>query len=496
MEIKPFRQVLSDRRAEAQRSLLIQVQSDQSCEDLYQYCSEFGSVQTMFHYKTTKNMHYVLVEMESQPIARKILSNASHLDPLQAIPVTSPFLWFKVPIKKKNAKNSNKFSFNINRSNELEAEPKKVLLESLEAASSVTEQISLLLKRTEVNELGTRLRFLTAQQMEMGLGGLFRDMQACPFGSSVNGFGKNGCDLDLVLVFPENQVTDSRLVFHAKACSPDDRLQIQNHIELLGDIMSCLMPGCTSVKKITQARVPIVKYKHELTNLDCDISLYNTTCLQMSEILYLLGSMDIRVRELVMTVRAWAKEIGLTNPSPGRWISNFSLSLLVLFFLQQSSMKILPPLQRLRHRNYIMTNEEFLSYSSKLLCHRVDNKMKTEDILIMFFQFYATFDFGSNGLNLLSGKTVVKPDYSAMFIVNPIEPELNVSKNVSAEETERLQNEMRNATWMLEASTTSAAGKNWGLVKLLSSTAQRQTLSNTYSRSRSRLVDVKSLFDG
>jgi poly(A) RNA polymerase len=55
----------------------------------------------------------------------------------------------------------------------------------------------------------------------------------------------------------------------------------------------------------------------------------------MSELLYMLGAADWRVRPLVFAVRSWAREIGLTNPTPGRWITNFSLTLLVLFYLQQ-----------------------------------------------------------------------------------------------------------------------------------------------------------------
>lgn len=64
----------------------------------------------------------------------------------------------------------------------------------------------------------------------------------------------------------------------------------------------------------------------------------------MSDLLYIFGSIDERVRPLVFTIRKWAKEVGLTNSSPGRWISNFSLTMLVLAFLQQpdNSPPILP----------------------------------------------------------------------------------------------------------------------------------------------------------
>lgn len=61
------------------------------------------------------------------------------------------------------------------------------------------------------------------------------------------------------------------------------------------------------------------------------------TALHMSELLYLYGTIDDRVRPLVFTVRKWAHEIGLTNSSPGRWITNFSLTLLVLAFLQRTT---------------------------------------------------------------------------------------------------------------------------------------------------------------
>lgn len=69
----------------------------------------------------------------------------------------------------------------------------------------------------------------------------------------------------------------------------------------------------------------------------------------MSDFLYIMGELDERVRPLVFVIRSWAKAVGLTNPSPGRWITNFSLSLLVLAFLQKPlrSTPILPPLNTL-----------------------------------------------------------------------------------------------------------------------------------------------------
>ena len=55
----------------------------------------------------------------------------------------------------------------------------------------------------------------------------------------------------------------------------------------------------------------------------------------MSELLYVLSEVSPCTKPLVFTIRKWASEVGLTNPSPGRWLSNFSITILVLAFLQR-----------------------------------------------------------------------------------------------------------------------------------------------------------------
>lgn len=66
--------------------------------------------------------------------------------------------------------------------------------------------MEFLYDKTKLNDLGIRLRFLTANQVENALSGMFPTVTAFPFGSSVNGFGKMGCDLDLVLRLSNQKV--------------------------------------------------------------------------------------------------------------------------------------------------------------------------------------------------------------------------------------------------------------------------------------------------
>ena len=69
----------------------------------------------------------------------------------------------------------------------------------------------------------------------------------------------------------------------------------------------------------------------------------------MSEILYLYGELDARVRPLVFFIRRWAKAMNVVEEiRPTLKPTNFTITLMVLFFLQQK--KMLPPFDLLRGR--------------------------------------------------------------------------------------------------------------------------------------------------
>ncbi|PNF22042.1 Poly(A) RNA polymerase, mitochondrial [Cryptotermes secundus] len=304
------------------------------------------------------------------------------------------------------------------------------------------------------------------------------------------------------------------------------RTQVQRHMETLGDVVQLLLPGCSHVRRIFQARVPIIKYHQGLTGVEWDLSMTNMSAVYMSELLYILGELDWRVRPLVFAVRSWAREIGLTNPTPGRWITNFSLTLLVLFYLQQHSKfsPVLPTLSRMislagpgDHRvTSDGVNCTFIRDVSQLCQHmtssvrKLPNTNSLETLFIGFFEFYSSFDFSTCAISLISGVSVPKPDHSPLYIVNPLERGLNVSKNVSHDETERLRIEFRNTAWMLESvaltpeksplmASQKKADEAWGLTALfeapnIASKARNIFYIPTRSVSPSRIVDVSDLF--
>lgn len=514
-DIISFDSLLEKRRKEAQKTILVQVHSDQSCSDLYKHCSQFGIIENMFYYTSSNSSaHFVLVEFSNDEGLKSVLSSCTHLDPTQVVPVQSPFLWFRAQEKKirleKKADDNTKIPINYKQT---DLPPNNELYNLLIQAEHISDQILMLHNGTCLNEIGARLRFLTAHQVETAILGLFPQTQCVPFGSSVNGFGKLNCDLDIAVKLDGCSGTnnsDSRLIFHTKTSLSNGRSQVQRYMETLADMIQLFLPGCSGVKRILQARVPIVKYKQDLTGVDCDLSMTNMTAVYMSELLYTFGCVDWRVRPLVFTVKHWAAAVNLTNSTPGRWITNFSLTLLVIFYLQQ--IKILPTIDMLKQMARSVdkrisddgVNCTFLRDVSSFQTNPVPEVSTLGSLLLGFFEYYATFDFGSKAVALGPGIPIPKQDYSPLYIMNPLEQHLNVSKNVSLEETERLKVELRNAAWHLESMSHSPSnGKkgHWGLVELFKeshdSVKSRNLFLSAFSRHKtdSRLLTVKDLFE-
>lgn len=84
-----------------------------------------------------------------------------------------------------------------------------MVLSRLTFLFQVSDQMLILYRSTCLDDLAIRLRFLTARQVEASIAGIFPVNKCLLFGSSVNGFGRLGCDLDLLIQFD----TDSEVVY-------------------------------------------------------------------------------------------------------------------------------------------------------------------------------------------------------------------------------------------------------------------------------------------
>ncbi|XP_012510299.1 PREDICTED: poly(A) RNA polymerase, mitochondrial [Propithecus coquereli] len=218
----------------------------------------------------------------------------------------------------------------------------------------VDDQLNTLLKESELTEENTRLRYLTCSLIEDIAAAYFPDCIVRPFGSSVNTFGKLGCDLDMFLDLDEigklstHKSSGNFLMEFQVKNVPSERIATQKILSVIGECLDHFGPGCVSVQKILNARCPLVRFSHQPSGFQCDLTTNNRIALKSSELLYIYGALDSRVRALVFSIRCWARAHSLTSSIPGAWITNFSLTMMVIFFLQRRSPPILPTLDLLK----------------------------------------------------------------------------------------------------------------------------------------------------
>lgn len=220
----------------------------------------------------------------------------------------------------------------------------------------------------------------------------------------------------------------------------------------------------------------------------------------MSELLYLYGEMDWRFRPLVTAVRHWAAWTRLTDIVPSPRITNFTLTLLVVFHLQRCTPPILPTLNEMMgkarpgvdRRTSNDVDCTFLRDPAEFRKRSRQNQDSLEDLFLGFLRFVESFQFGERGVSIVSAKASRKTDSKPLYVQNPLERELNVSRNVNLKELTRLVMEARNALFILETKEGHDA-VNWGLLALPRAEKVRRVNQKSSANTFTQL-DVKDLF--
>ncbi|KAL6443993.1 hypothetical protein ACFW04_001747 [Cataglyphis niger] len=482
--------------------MLVQVKSLASQDDLQSYCAQFGDILSMHHYQKDKE-HYILIEFKDIESINEIMLSASFENEVSIAPIKSSVFWFRknTQFATLSYKKNNQKKIMLSTENGCTYPTEKEIANFLYNAKSVTSlilyclcyncilalfeidifnlqvsgQIIDLYEALKLNDLEIRLRFHTAYHLEQYFSRLFQNIKVLPFGSSLNGFGMKRCDLDLVLILDNIQENKStNMVFHTKSMKLNERREKKEFMGILASTMQHFIPGIHNVRKILEARVPIIKFNYKYTNIECDLSAINMTAVYMSELLNLYGEIDWRVRPLVTVIRKWAKSQKITSDVPGQWITNFSLSLMVLFYLQQQH--ILPSLKTLKlyaTRDDIRCAENGIDCTFQRNLEKLpaeykykSNQDNLESLLYGFFKFISTFNFYTDGICIREGTVIPKPSSSALYITNPLETTLNVCKNVNTYELNLINEKAHDALFILETHN-SKNNNDWGIMALL-----------------------------
>ncbi|XP_078034264.1 mitochondrial poly(A) polymerase isoform X2 [Augochlora pura] len=423
------------REQQAKKSVIVQLQDFKDIGECREHLEKYGPVKNIFHYTAKlENPNMLLVEYNTKNSVLNLLSSTTYVDVHNHIPIPTTTVHYR-STNAKLTKNTTSFPKYCHHY------PTWTLIRStLIQSKSVSEQMLLLYKTLKLSDIDIRLRYYTAYQLYYALSRLFPTISILPFGSSVSGLGQLGCDLDLICTFANSSKVPSdcymSLIFASKPFNLVERTDQQDFLKPLSILMQKFIPGISNVQNILNARVPIVKFMYGTTSMHCDLSSSNLSGYYMSELLYVLGEIDFRVKPLIFTIRKWAECNGVTSDIPGQKITNFCLTLLVVHYLQH--IKILPPVEKI-------IKGPLSSHMTTTVHNIAENRSKVGDLLFGFFEYYATFDFSMFAICVLEGKLKHKRDISALYIYNPLDLSLNVSRNITSAELKIFTNRVLDA---------------------------------------------------
>ncbi|XP_020824083.1 speckle targeted PIP5K1A-regulated poly(A) polymerase [Phascolarctos cinereus] len=267
-------------------------------------------------------------------------------------------------------------------------------------------------------------------------------------------------------------------------------------LELVGSVLRGCVPGVHSVRTVPSARRPVVKFCHRPSGLHGDVSLGNRLALYNSRFLNLCCALDRRVRPLVYTLRCWAQGRGLTGSGP--LLSNYALTLLVIYFLQTRDPPVLPSLTKLTQmagkEDRVEVDGWDCSFPQE--ASRLEPSSNTEPLAALLAQFFScvsTWELRSLLLSLREGQPLPVAEglppglwgslrLGPLNLQDPFDLSHNVAANVTGRVAGRLQNccrESANYCRSLQFQRRSPRGRDWGLLPLLQPSFASSLLSVT-----------------
>lgn len=154
---------------------------------------------------------------------------------------------------------------------------------------------------------------------------------------------------------------------------------------------------------IPSANVPIIKYRHIPTGFNVDINFKSPFGIVNTNLIRFFISTDIRLIPLFVLIKYWAKLNELTGPNK---FSNYSMILMVIFYLQRLDKPILPPVQFVQKdpRCDIISDGWNVGFDTSL--HNFPQNHNDSSVLTLlegFFRFYLSLQLESVVLSPLSG---------------------------------------------------------------------------------------------
>lgn len=283
----------------------------------------------------------------------------------------------------------------------------EVVASRLQKCSSIQEQMEELCSILCLTPDDMKERKELSVHIQKMLSPFFNNFRVQLYGSSANGFGLKGCDVDMSL----DIIGDNRKPGRGNFTDPDvpsvhDVLEGKVSIDYLAKLSqrdqllfvhSVFLEYYKETAKpiiFFNSYVPIVRFYYDKCSLQCDMSLGNSVAFRNTKLLKLCRLLDDRVNLLMVTIRYWAKRTGLIGGQ--HHFNTYTVSLLVLFFLQTRTPPVVPSVEYLLSISEYLNNDDMDDESYLQILEKIppsENNQSIVELLKEFFFYYAYFDY-------------------------------------------------------------------------------------------------------
>ena len=316
--------------------------------EIHGYMSTFGAVANMIPGKNRNNpdqLHHVIVEFESDDVASQLLKKNIRNKHRIQIPDSDPPRMQDIVVYERK--------FTERRQSPTPPPTPGVchdqVMMRLALLVDPEDQLAELTSMLDLDEEDVMKRRNICINMQKTFAQ--SDFSHCvvyPFGSSVNGLGFQGCDLDIYMdldnpsLSRESQSKTDNVLAEVPV-TVTQKQKVRTATKILASV-----PQVSRMQPIINARVPIIKFIHRPTGIHCDVSFKNRMSVRNTAYIRLCTETDSRVRPLMLAVRYFAKYHGLAGGGGGMKMSSYALTMITITYLQQLDPPLLHPVLELQ----------------------------------------------------------------------------------------------------------------------------------------------------
>ena len=164
-------------------------------------------------------------------------------------------------------------------------------------------------------------------------------------------------------------------------------------------------PHIEFIKLASSARIPVFKFRHIPSGINCDLTCTSSIGVNNSFLLRSIVESDSRLRSLFFLVKLWSK---CQRFSP--YLTSYALCLLVIYYLQKRKDGILPSIETLKSGiPPLIVNGWNAAFTSPVV--RLDPALSVMNLLSGFLAFYRDYDDQDRVICPLIGDTLSRSQF-------------------------------------------------------------------------------------